>query len=58
MTDLDAIRARHHKHEFMGDCYECLTDWPCDTAIVIAALDAATEACEDRVEAIRAELEG
>jgi len=44
MTDLAAIRARHVESKVKGVvgytvCYAEGTDWPCDTAIVLAALD-------------------
>ena len=42
MSDLDAIRARHVVDPAVRDrCLRDVQDWPCDTAIVLAALDAA-----------------
>lgn len=39
MTDLDAIRARHVEANVKGWCVNEPRPWPCDTAVVLAALD-------------------
>ena len=48
MSDLDALRERHRKVAILTErniieqkwCVECRTDWPCDTRVVLDALDA------------------
>ena len=65
MTDLDAIRARHVPHSSclthrdmldvrVEHCasLRCTSRWPCDTAQVLAALDAANADAERLAEAL------
>ena len=62
MTDLDAIRARHvlyardptikRTEDDPAWCAACEDPWPCDTAQVLAALDAARADADELAEAL------
>ena len=61
MTDLDTIRKRHENHEPDGwpidRCSYCDETWPCDTAVVLAALSVVNDRA-DKLAGVLAELEG